>query len=160
MTLLLSITIGVVFAASVYLMLSRELKALSMGVFLIGHAANLAILAVSRSPLGKRPPVLGEGAKILVGGVEPVDPLPQALILTAIVIGFAVQAFLLTMLVVTWRRTGSLNLEELAADPDAPGDPFADDFAERPEGTQETPEPDTGPQEVAVTPRPAGAFAP
>ena len=158
MTLLLSITIGIVFAASVYLMLSRELKALSMGVFLIGHAANLAILAVSRSPLGGRPPVLGADGRIVGGEV---DPLPQALILTAIVIGFAVQAFLLTMLVVTWRRTGSLDLEELARDPDAPADPFADDFAERPEGVQETPEPDTGPEEVAVRQsRTVGAFTP
>ena len=114
MTLLTAITVGVLFAAAVYLLLSKELKAVAMGVFLLGHAANLSILSVSRSPLGGRPPVLGENGQIL--GNE-VDPLPQALILTAIVIGFAVQAFLLTLIVVTWRRTRTLELHELRGGP-------------------------------------------
>lgn len=116
MSVLLAITIGVVSAASVYLLLSRELKAVAMGIFLISHAANLAIIAVSRSPLGKRPPILGAHGELL--GRE-VDPLPQALILTAIVIGFALQAFLLALIVVTWRRTQTLDLDELAM-PKAP----------------------------------------
>ncbi len=110
MTLLTAIVVGILFAAAVYLLLSRELKSVAMGVFVLGHGANLAILAVSRSPIGRRPPVLGENGQII--GTE-VDPLPQALILTAIVIGFAVQAFLLTMLVVTWRRARTLELPEL-----------------------------------------------
>ncbi len=111
MTLLVAITVGVLFAGSTYLLLSRELKAVAMGVFLLGHGANLAILAVSRDPAGKRPPVLGEAGRIF--GNE-ADPLPQALILTAIVIGLAVQAFLLTLLVVTWRRAKTLETAELA----------------------------------------------
>ena len=114
MTLITAITVGVLFAAASYLLLSRELKATAMGVFLLGHGANLAILGVSRSPIGRRPPVLGESGSLL--GTE-ADPLPQALILTAIVIGFAVQAFLLTLIVVTWRRAGTLELPELAATP-------------------------------------------
>ena len=97
------------FAVSVFLMLSRELKSVCMGVFVLGHAANLAILAVSRSPHAKLPPILSEGPLANL-----VDPLPQALILTAIVIGFAVQAFLLTLLIVTRRSTGTLNLTDLA----------------------------------------------
>ena len=115
MTLLLAITVGVTMAAAVYLLLSKELKAVAMGVFLLGHAANLAIVAVSRDPTGRRPPILGEGGAIVRGTV---DPLPQALVLTAIVIGFAVQAFLLTLLVVTWRRGRSLELSELSDRPD------------------------------------------
>ncbi len=114
MPLLSAITVGVLFAASVYLLLSKELKAVAMGVFLLGHGANLAILTVSRGPIGKRPPVLGESGLIL--GSE-VDPLPQALVLTAIVIGLAVQAFLLTLLVVTWRRTRTLETAELTDTP-------------------------------------------
>ena len=47
-----------------------------------------------------------------------VDPLPQALILTAIVIGFAVQAFLLTLLVITWRNSKTMELNELAIEQD------------------------------------------
>ena len=112
MILLTAITIGVIFAASTFLMLGRELKGVCMGVFLLGHGANLAILAPSGSPIGKLPPILGEGN----GLATLVDPLPQALILTAIVIGFAVQAFLLTMLVITWRRSTTLEVSELCAE--------------------------------------------
>lgn len=121
MTLLISIMVGVLFAASVYLMLGRELKGVCMGVFLLGHGANLAILASSRSPVGLSAPVLPDTASHATAStMNPliahlVDPLPQALILTAIVIGFAVQAFLLTMLVITWRRTGTLQTNQLAA---------------------------------------------
>jgi multicomponent Na+:H+ antiporter subunit C len=111
MTLITCIIIAVTFSASVYLLLGGELKEICMGIFLLGHAANLTIVAGSRTPLGRIPPVLGE--KGALTGLE-VDPLPQALILTAIVIGFAVQAFLLTMLVVTWRRTRSLDVNDLA----------------------------------------------
>lgn len=122
MTLLISIMVGVVFAASVYLMLGRELKGVCMGVFLLGHGANLAIIASSRSPVGKSAPVLPEAAghstaaQMNAAIAHLADPLPQALILTAIVIGFAVQAFLLTMLVITWRRTRTLDLAELAVE--------------------------------------------
>jgi multicomponent Na+:H+ antiporter subunit C len=118
--LIISIAVGVLFAVSIFLMLGRELKGVCMGVFLLGHAANLAILAASRSPAGKLPPILSEGPIANL-----VDPLPQALILTAIVIGFAVQAFLLTLLVVTQRKAGSLNLAELAKSPEENANPEA-----------------------------------
>ena len=110
MSLLLAITVAVIFACSIFLLTGRELKGMAMGVFLLGHGANLTIIAVSRSPLTKLPPILGEHGA--VAGNE-VDPLPQALILTAIVIGFAVQALLLSLLVLTWRRTRTLNVDEL-----------------------------------------------
>ena len=122
MTLLISIMVGVVFASSVYLMLGKELKGVCMGVFLLGHGANLAIISASRSPVGKTPPVLSEAASYATAAtMNPLianlaDPLPQALILTAIVIGFAVQAFLLTLLVITWRRTRTLDLKELSVE--------------------------------------------
>jgi len=110
MTILTSIMVGVIFSSSIYLMLGRELKGVCMGVFLLGHGANLSIIATSRSPIGLKPPVLGTDTIEML-----VDPLPQALVLTAIVIGFAVQAFLLTLLVITWRRSQTLELNELAA---------------------------------------------
>lgn len=109
MTFLTSLMVGVIFASAIYLMLGRELKGVCMGVFLLGHGANLSIIATSRSPLSLKPPVL-TGAPL----DQFADPLPQALILTAIVIGFAVQAFLLTLLVITWRQSRTLELEELA----------------------------------------------
>ena len=110
MSLMMAITVGVIFAVSIFLLTGRELKGIAMGVFLLGHGANLTIIAVSRSPLGKYPPILGEHGA-MVGNEA--DPLPQALILTAIVIGFAVQAFLLTKLVLIYRRTGTLHVDEL-----------------------------------------------
>lgn len=111
MTLIIAIVVGVIFTSATFLMLGRELKGVCMGVFLLGHGANLAILAGSRSPVGKLPPVL-DGTPL----DQFVDPLPQALILTAIVIGFAVQAFLLTLLVLIWRKNNTLQLAELAVD--------------------------------------------
>jgi len=119
MTLLLALVIGVVFAVSVYLMTAGELKLVCMGVFLLAHGANLTILISSRSPAGHTAPVLPKrvseaGPQSITDVIAPIaDPLPQALILTAIVIGFAVQAFILTLIVITYRRRGSLLLHEL-----------------------------------------------
>ena len=111
MTTVLAVCVAVLVTVSIYLMLSRELKSVAMGVFVLGHGANLAIIAMSGSPVlpggGLRnPPILGSS--------DLVDALPQALLLTAIVINFAVMGFLLTLLIVTARRTGTLNVDELA----------------------------------------------
>jgi len=120
MTVILAICVAVTFAVSIYLMTGRELKSIAMGVFLLGHAANLSIIAMSRTPVRHEPQLL-KGPPILTASFDPaqpmsqiVDPLPQALILTAIVIGFAVMAFLLSLLVVTSRQAGTLSVEELA----------------------------------------------
>ena len=127
MILITSICVAVVFAVSVYLLLGRELKGIAMGAFLMTHAANLCIIAMSGSPIAYAPGVVaGQGAELkgapVVETHEPVeqplavmvDPLPQALILTAIVIGFGMMGFLLALIVVTGRRTGTLEVRELA----------------------------------------------
>jgi len=137
MTMVIAICVAVTFAVSIYLMLGRELKGVAMGVFLLGHAANLSIIAMSGSPVPhepahdeqphavsevtnvappdmKSPPVLATHDAIPDPLSEIVDPLPQALILTAIVIGFGVMAFLLTLLVVTNRKTHTIEISELA----------------------------------------------
>ena len=116
MTTLLVICVTVIFIIGVYLMLGRELKGIAMGVFLFSHAAHLGILAMSGQPLlisadGEQ---ILKGAPILGTSDTLVDPLPQALILTSIVISFAVSAFLLTLLVVTHRRTNTLEVDALA----------------------------------------------
>ena len=148
MIFVLCVSVAVTFAVSVFLLLGRELKGIAMGVFLLGHAANLAILAGSGSPIKpgyrhgvggaeiRRPPVSDydfDGA-VRAGEIpdpltQMVDPLPQALILTAIVIGFAVMGFLLSLLVVTSRKVGTLTLDELSGlDDDADRDAGADAF--------------------------------
>ncbi len=113
MTTVLAICVAVLVTVSVYLMLSHELKSVAMGVFALGHGANLSIIAMSGSP------VLADGGlrnPPILGAIDLVDPLPQALILTAIVINFAVMGFLLTLLIVTARRTGTINVDELATE--------------------------------------------
>jgi len=114
MTVILAICVAVIFAVSVYLILGRELKEIAMGVFLISHAAHLSIIAMARSPvtagdLLKRAPILTESG-------PHVDSLPQALILTSIVISFAVSGFLLTLVVLTGRRAQTLNIDDLAGE--------------------------------------------
>jgi len=128
MTIIIGICVGVTFAVSIYMLLGRELKGIAMGVFLIGHSANMSIIAMSRSPIIrsgeqtgslKVPPVLSQpGIDAHTPLQTMADPLPQALILTAIVIGFAVMAFLLTLIVQTARVTGTLRTDVLGGDDD------------------------------------------
>ena len=122
MTLLLTICVFVIIGVSVYLILGKELKEVAMGLFLLSHGAHLAILAMSGQPVTttaegepttKGPPILG------ASDAASVDPLPQALILTSIVISFAVMAFMLTLLVMTYRKADRLWVDDLAGD-DAP----------------------------------------
>ncbi len=118
MTLIVALCVAIIFGTGVYMILGRELKGIAMGLFLLAHAANLCIIAMSGSPITaegiKAPPV------VAAGEVEPdalattADPLPQALILTAIVIGFGVMGFLLSLIVVTGRTTQTIDTEELA----------------------------------------------
>lgn len=90
MTLLLAVVIGLLYTAAIYLMLRRSVVRLVFGLVLLGHAANLLIFTAGGLVRG-RPPIIAEGALAPPAGVA--DPVPQALVLTAIVIGFAVVAF-------------------------------------------------------------------
>lgn len=95
MTTLLAITAGVLFATGTYLLLGRQLSRLVIGIGLLGHGANILIV-LSGGGRG-RPAFVGNGT-----AEEMTDPLPQALVLTAIVITFAVTAFLLAMAFRSW----------------------------------------------------------
>lgn len=97
---------GVFLTAAIYLLLSRALIRMLLGLVLLGNAVNLLILVAGR--LGRIvPPIALEGAKAPLAGAA--NPLPQALILTAIVIGFAMFAFLL---VLTYRAYQSLEADD------------------------------------------------
>ncbi len=109
MTLLLAVVIGTLYAGGLYMMLRRSLGGLIIGLALLSHAANLLIFTVSGLTRG-RPPLLPQNGTA-VGRVA--DPLPQALILTAIVIGFGVLAFALALLHRTYGITGTDDLDEL-----------------------------------------------
>jgi multicomponent Na+:H+ antiporter subunit C len=95
MEILLAVVIGVLFAAGIYMILRRSVFKLIVGLSLLGHAVNLLIFTVGRV-MRDAPPIIAQGQEKLL---EPYsDPLPQSLILTAIVIGFGVQAFAIVLI--------------------------------------------------------------
>jgi len=122
MDIVICLVIGVFFAASLRMMLSRRLVRIVIGVSVLTNAVNLFILTAGRLTAG-RPPVLsaasGEGAIA--------NPLPQALILTAIVISFAVFAFLLVLIARAFAGEESDDAETLRlAEPRQGEPPFVD----------------------------------
>lgn len=88
-TLVLAIAGGILIAAGIYLLLERSLMRILAGVMLASNGVNLLFL-VSSGPAGLAP-VVGEDPELIA------DPLPQAMVLTAIVISLATSAFLLAM---------------------------------------------------------------
>lgn len=112
MDVLLAITVGGLYAAGIYMMLRRSVVKLLIGLGLLSHAANLLIFTSGGIVRG-RVPVIPEG------GTQPLtdiaDPLPQALILTAIVISFAVLAFALVLIYRTYQTVGTDDVDELKA---------------------------------------------
>jgi multicomponent Na+:H+ antiporter subunit C len=108
----LAIVIGGLFAAAVYLMLRRSLAKLIIGLSLLTTATNLLILTVGGLTRA-RPPLVPVGA---MRPVEPyADPIPQALILTAIVIGFGVLAFMMALAYRTYNVVGLDDLDDMVA---------------------------------------------
>ena len=110
MEIVLAFVIGGLFAAGIYMLLRRSLVKLLIGLALLGHAANLLIFTAAKLERG-RPPVLGMDVEILERPFA--DPLPQALILTAIVIGFGVMAFALALAVRAYRSIGTDDLDQM-----------------------------------------------
>ncbi|MGB1252080.1 MAG: Na+/H+ antiporter subunit C [Candidatus Promineifilaceae bacterium] len=95
MEFVLAIVIGVLYAVGLYLIMRRSLVKLILGIAMLGYGANLLIFTIGRITRDA-PPIIPYGAKQLEAPFA--DPLPQALILTAIVIGFGVLAFTLVLL--------------------------------------------------------------
>jgi multicomponent Na+:H+ antiporter subunit C len=110
MIFLLAIVVGTLYAAGLYLMMRRSIVKLIMGLALLGHAANLLIFTIGR-PNNNQPPLIPEGAEQMTGSFA--DPLPQALILTAIVIGFGVQAFALVLFKRVYQTLNTDDLKEI-----------------------------------------------
>lgn len=100
--------IGLLYACGLYLLMRRSLVKLVLGLALLGHGANLLLFTAGRLVAG-RPPIVPPGGTALAPPHP--DPVPQALVLTAIVIGFGVQAFALVLLKRAWAvvRTDDLD---------------------------------------------------
>lgn len=110
MKLLLASIVGLLYGAGTYLILRRSLVKVIFGLIFLGHAANLLIFTIGRLIKGAPAFVPAGGAAL----AEPfADPLPQALILTAIVIGFGVQAFAIVLFKRVYQSVGTDDLEQM-----------------------------------------------
>lgn len=104
MELVLSIGIGVLIGSGVWLLLRPRTYQVIIGLALLSYAVNLFIFSVGGLKTGV-PPVLSGGGEIDPAAFA--DPVPQALVLTAIVIGFATTALFLVVLLVARGFTGT-----------------------------------------------------
>jgi len=103
MELTLAIAIGVLTGSGVWLVMRPRTYQLVIGLALLSYAVNLFIFSMGRLRVGAAP-VLADGA---VKAADYADPIPQALVLTAIVIGFATTALFLVVLLAARGLTGS-----------------------------------------------------
>lgn len=94
MEIIMSIVIGVCYSSAVFLLLQQRLLQIVLGIALLGHSTNLLIF-VAAGLHGNSVPIIPNAAEVLPATA--VDPLPQALILTAIVIGLALFGFSLAL---------------------------------------------------------------
>lgn len=108
METLFAILIGLFFAAAVYLMLSKFTVRILLGVVLLGNGVNLLLFTAGRLTR-EVPPIVPAGADMLPAGAA--NPLPQALILTAIVISFSFFAFLLVLAYRALQELGTDNTD-------------------------------------------------
>ncbi len=104
MAALMAIALGTLTACGVYLMLRERTFDLILGLTLLSYAVNLFIFFMGRMKVNAAPIVDGQRAATLANYA---DPLPQALVLTAIVIGFAMTAVMLVIALRTRSLTGS-----------------------------------------------------
>lgn len=111
MTVLLAIAIGVLYATGLYMMLRRSFVKLIIGLALIGHGANLLIWTSAGLVRGK-PPLIPSAQTELDPGPS-ADPLPFALILTAIVISFALVSYTIVLVKRTYQEVGSDDLDDM-----------------------------------------------
>lgn len=110
MEYILAFLTGVLYASGLYMMLRRSMVKLLIGLILLGNGANMLIFLLGRIVKG-RPPVIPETEKYLSGIYA--DPIPQALILTAIVISFGLQAFAIILLKRVYLVTETDDLDKL-----------------------------------------------
>ena len=112
MEILLAIIIGLLYAAGIYMMLRRSMVKLIIGLILLGNGANMLIFLLGRIVKGE-PPIIEDTAKVLTGIYA--DPVPQALILTAIVISFGLQAFAIILVKRAYKVVKTDDLDQMNA---------------------------------------------
>lgn len=111
MEILMAVIIGIIYTVSTYLLLSKSLLRVILGTLTLSHATHLILLTMAGLQRGA-PPLLDSGAENFT------DPLPQALILTAIVISFGVTSLLLVMAYRTYQAHNTDDLGQLRGSAD------------------------------------------
>lgn len=110
MSVFVCVSIGMLFSISVYLLLSRNLLRWLLGIVILSSCVNLIILISGRLSI-HTPPFIKQGHIL---PIEPLaNPLPQALILTAIVIGFGLLIFALILIRQLWLSKDSVDSNQL-----------------------------------------------
>jgi len=110
MDFVFTLAVAVFFAVGFYLMLSRHIIRILIGIAIFGNAVNLTIFTAGRITR-LAPPIIPLDADTLASGTA--NPLPQALILTAIVISFSFFAFLLVLAFRTYQELGTDNTDDM-----------------------------------------------
>ena len=110
MQLLLVFIVGLLYASGIYMMFRRSMVKLLFGLLLLGNGANILIFLMGDLTKGK-PPIIKDADQMLIGAYA--DPVPQALILTAIVISFGLQSFAIVLLKIVYKNTGTDDLDSL-----------------------------------------------
>jgi multicomponent Na+:H+ antiporter subunit C len=109
MEVMLAVLTGILVAAGAYLMMSGRTLPYIFGLTMISNAANLLIFAAGRLTFGK-PPLVPADAKTISGAA---NALPQALILTAIVIGFGLLVFALALAYRSYYALGTTEMDAM-----------------------------------------------
>ena len=120
MTVVYAFVAAGLFGCGLYMVLSRHVVRMMLGLSLLTTAVNLVLFQAGRIRT-TQPPLIPEGADRLG---ESTDPLPQALVLTAIVIGFALTVILAALVLRAWRSQRTLRSDELRSAQDL-GSPLA-----------------------------------
>jgi len=161
MSVLMAATAAILFGLGTYLLLQRKLSRIIIGVSLLAHGANVLMVNAGRRG---RAPLIGQG-----DAADFADPLPQALVLTAIVISFGTTALLLALAYRSWMLTDDDEVADDVEDRSVARHGFADrelaDEEELLRATEATteddtpapprPEPDAPDAGVEADPRPA-----
>ncbi|HOE96917.1 MAG TPA: Na+/H+ antiporter subunit C [Candidatus Sumerlaeota bacterium] len=111
MQAVLILTVGILYAAGIYMMMRRSIVKLIIGLGLLGHAANLLIFTAGG--LRRGAPAFIDPDQSAAALAQIADPIPQALILTAIVIGFGVQAFSIVLIRRVYQVNGNDDLKHM-----------------------------------------------
>lgn len=105
-----AILVGILFGCATYMILQTSFVRILFGFVILSNAANLLVLSMSGEPHGKAAPIVRNP------DLPMVDPLPQALILTAIVIGFGMTAYLVLLLYRLFLDQKTTNAAEMYAE--------------------------------------------